>query len=580
MNTNRGEFMHTHTNTKRHLTALAIGASLAALGVVSSALPAAAQKAAFPDTSANHWAYEYVQDLAAKGYIKGYPDGTFQGRRALSRYEMATVIDRIAQTLGDLQTKVAAIPTAPVTPTGQPVTQADLDKVNALVDSFRKELDAIQSVTAGATSPFQDQIDALRQDVLDTKDLAAKAQATANNSYGAGSARKFAISGYVQARFVGGPHAESLYPQGANTPNSSYNGDYAAGSNPDGFQVRRARIKFTGQPTDNARYGIQIDTSGAVSATNQQVTVREGYVAYTFGDGSAKNPTVTAGLFATPFGYQVPASTSSILTPERPLAFNESSVGIWAGDEYDKGVQLGYNTPQQLLFLPAGLKLTAALLNGTGRNSEEVDRHVDQAYRIAYQTTDKQFGAGVSYYDGQLPSGLGQSGFLGVTAKGAFTGLKKQLFGVDAQYVSNAGPFVLGEYEGGKYEQITAFGQASLTAPAPTYPVTNPFGLGTKVALGNKIEGYYVQGGYTFSPLGNHPLSGFVSYDVLKRANSGPLENGSYEDENVGYGASYGLDKATRLRVFYQRPSKVAHAPTVAEPPKVALTTAELQIKF
>ncbi len=545
-------------------------------GALSVAVPAQAQGSAFPDTNSNHWAYEYVQDLAAKGYIKGYPDGTFQGRRALSRYEMATVIDRIAQTLGDLQTKVAAIPTAPVTPTGQPVTQADLDKVNALVDSFRKELDAIQSVTAGATSPFQDQIDALRQDVLDTKDLAAKAQATANNSYGAGSARKFAISGYVQARFVGGPHSQYLYPQGASTLSGAYNGDYAQGGNPDSFEVRRARIKFTGQPTDNARYGIQVDTSGAVNAgasPNQQVTVREGYVAYTFGDGSAKNPTVTAGLFANPFGYQLPASTSAILSPERPLAFSEAGYGIWANQDYDKGVQLGYNTPQQLLFLPAGLKLTAALVNGTGRGSEDVDRRVDQIYRIAYQTTDKQFGAGVSYYDGQLPSGLGFNGILGVTSKTAFAGRKKELYGVDAQYISNAGPFLLAEYEGGKFEQVTAFGQTAITT-------TNPLGLTTVAALGNKIEGYYVQGGYTFEPTGNHPLSGFVSYDVLKRASGGPLENGSYEDENVGYGATYGLDKATRLRVYAERPSKVAHAPGTPEPPKVTLTTAELQIKF
>ncbi len=47
----------------------------------------------------------------------------------------------------------------------------------------------------------QDNIDALRADVLDAKALANKAQATADNSYGVGSNRKFQISGYIQARY-------------------------------------------------------------------------------------------------------------------------------------------------------------------------------------------------------------------------------------------------------------------------------------------------------------------------------------------------------------------------------------------
>jgi hypothetical protein len=227
---------------------------------------------------------------------------------------------------------------------------------------------------------------------------------------------------------------------------------------------------------------------------------------------------------------------------------------------------LSYNTPGQLGFLPGGLKLTAAFINGTGRTSEDVDRHIDQVYHIGYQTRDKQFGVGASYYNGQIDSPATVTGALGVGP--AYTGRKRELTGFDAQFTSPAGPFVIGEYISGTFEQRTAFPSFGALAPTTVY------------APGNRIEGYYAQGGYTFSPLGSHPLSLFASYDVLQRAAGGAGSDGAYDDENLGYGASYNLDKATRLRVYYVKPSKVAHAPGTTPPPNIAQSLAELQVKF
>lgn len=51
----------------------------------------------FPDVPANHWAYEYVKDLADKGLVEGYPDGEFKGNRAMTRYEYAAIIYRALQ---------------------------------------------------------------------------------------------------------------------------------------------------------------------------------------------------------------------------------------------------------------------------------------------------------------------------------------------------------------------------------------------------------------------------------------------------------------------------------------------------
>jgi hypothetical protein len=42
-----------------------------------------------------HWAYDAVQQLVDAGIIIGYPDGTFKGDRAMTRYEFAMAISRL-----------------------------------------------------------------------------------------------------------------------------------------------------------------------------------------------------------------------------------------------------------------------------------------------------------------------------------------------------------------------------------------------------------------------------------------------------------------------------------------------------
>ena len=51
----------------------------------------------FPDIPTNHWAYEAVSDLSRRGFVEGYPDGTFGGDRMLTRYEFAQIVYRAIQ---------------------------------------------------------------------------------------------------------------------------------------------------------------------------------------------------------------------------------------------------------------------------------------------------------------------------------------------------------------------------------------------------------------------------------------------------------------------------------------------------
>src|SRR5438034_3911922 len=66
--------------------------------------PAHAQ-GVFADVPTDHWAYDAVNELAAHGIFTGYPDQTFGGKRALTRYEFAVAIQRMLQ---DVQHRIDA----------------------------------------------------------------------------------------------------------------------------------------------------------------------------------------------------------------------------------------------------------------------------------------------------------------------------------------------------------------------------------------------------------------------------------------------------------------------------------------
>ncbi len=115
------------------------------LVLLALALPVFAQE--FPDVPADHWAYQAVQELLNAGIVQGYPDGTYGGKRAMTRYEFA---EAVAKAIPVIEQRVkAAIP--PATP-AQPapavdlsnyVTKDQLAALQKLVDEFRDELAAL-----------------------------------------------------------------------------------------------------------------------------------------------------------------------------------------------------------------------------------------------------------------------------------------------------------------------------------------------------------------------------------------------------------------------------------------------------
>ncbi len=83
----------------------------------------------FPDVPDQHWARDAVADLSAKGILEGYPDGTFKGDRAASRWEMAMMLQRFMAGMEQAHARFA--------------TKADLEAIRALANQYKDELNAI-----------------------------------------------------------------------------------------------------------------------------------------------------------------------------------------------------------------------------------------------------------------------------------------------------------------------------------------------------------------------------------------------------------------------------------------------------
>src|SRR2546427_11332406 len=113
-----------------------LAVSVAALLVLAVVSPAFAQP--FADVPTDHWAFDAIAELAAKGIIEGFPDGTFKGDRGVTRYEVAMIVARILARIEAIK-----IPAPAAAAPAPQVTRADVQTIQRLVNEFRAELAAL-----------------------------------------------------------------------------------------------------------------------------------------------------------------------------------------------------------------------------------------------------------------------------------------------------------------------------------------------------------------------------------------------------------------------------------------------------
>jgi hypothetical protein len=97
----------------------------------------------FTDVPRDHWAYEDLEYLAARGIITGLPGGQFNGDEAADRYWVAAVIARAIQYM---QNNPAS------------VTPEDLDVLKGLIYGLTDDLNSLQAEVDGLNAGGDPQI--------------------------------------------------------------------------------------------------------------------------------------------------------------------------------------------------------------------------------------------------------------------------------------------------------------------------------------------------------------------------------------------------------------------------------------
>ena len=117
---------------------------LAGIGMAFLGMPAVSHAQAasgpFADVPTDHWAYQSVDTLQKAGIVIGYPDGTYGGRRPMTRYEFAVAIARL----------LARQPAGP-----------DLSGLDARITANAAAIDALRTLVNG----FSTELTRLGQDV-------------------------------------------------------------------------------------------------------------------------------------------------------------------------------------------------------------------------------------------------------------------------------------------------------------------------------------------------------------------------------------------------------------------------------
>jgi len=217
-----------------------VGLAVLAL-LIAVCVPAFAQ-GPFADVPTDHWAYNAIDKLASAGLLEGYPDGTFKGQKALSRYEFAVAIARMLDYVDRTYAKAGAAvtPPPPPPPPPPPVPAAGLtDEQKALLERLRTE--------------FLPELEQLRADV---DDLTRRVEAL--EAVPPVELPKLKVGGDIRYRF--GWYGSSLqlksgkstgYPfsmePGVIPPSDSLKDAWK----PNDFASLRTRIIFDGDMTDN-----------------------------------------------------------------------------------------------------------------------------------------------------------------------------------------------------------------------------------------------------------------------------------------------------------------------------------------
>jgi hypothetical protein len=180
------------------------------------------------------------------------------------------------------------------------------------------------------------------------------------------------ITGYIQ------PQYQVAAMEGA----ASYNGGNFSTYSKSRFMLRRARVKTDYVLPSKMKYPVAL-FSFQIDATERGVVVRDMFLKLF--DTKTNRFTMTAGLFARPFGYEVNLSSAFRETPERGRMSQ-----ILMPSERDLGVMISHE-PQDQKKKESRFKFDLGLFNGQGLSgTTDFDSRKDLISRIFVRPDTKK----------------------------------------------------------------------------------------------------------------------------------------------------------------------------------------------
>jgi hypothetical protein len=243
------------------------------------------------DVQPGDWAFQALQSLVERyGCIAGYPNGTFRGNRALSRYEFAAGLNACLDRVNEL----IATATADLT------TKQDLATIQKLQEQFSTELvtlrgrvDTVEAKTAeleanqfSTTTKLQGQVVAVVSDVLTNKKVNGADIPGKNTTLAARTRLEFVSSFTGKDTLLARLESNNINSPNINTPEGNL---FFASSNPsNNFSI--ATLSYTFPVSKNTQVKL-IATGGAADDVTSTVNLFDGDGAFgavsTFG---TRNP--------------------------------------------------------------------------------------------------------------------------------------------------------------------------------------------------------------------------------------------------------------------------------------------------
>ncbi|MBO7393354.1 MAG: S-layer homology domain-containing protein [Abditibacteriota bacterium] len=524
--------------------------ALATIGLIAIACAAFAQ-GAFVDVPTDHWAYDAVNQLQRVGIIVGYPDGTFGGKRAMTRYEFAVAIARLLPLLnGDTvinnDVDLSGYAKKSDIPSFNGASKDDLDALRKLVGEFGDELASLGV-----------DVDALKRDVAN---LTARVEALEAENR--------------RIRFEGDFLAAAVAKKGnVNDIDNLYNG--ANNLLDDVTVLKNFYLRITGRASDKVTVYSTINYGDYLNyfANHYGYGVPGGddqfYPTYLYAVAELGKTTLTAGRFPlqwTPYtlhGFDWDTYVDYYGTQDGNLAFDGIKADLAFGKSFDLEVfaakvdqnryGLSWIGAAQGIF-PYTQSAGARAVFGLGKAS------LGASYYEAWSETAKAFSPGggdtTKVYGADLKIPFGSFVFAGEYAESKFSDDKVKLGSGDAWDVSLS--LATGKLNlGAGYRSVDAgfFSSAAWTKVGYYADPTN-------------IKGWYGNLGYNFSDKFGiygvyqdyEPENGFA-FNSLKSAkgglNFGLGSKSSFQAEyeevrDYGYGYNRAKDIYTTLTYKYK----------------------------